>query len=198
MNGLAALAVNQASGHGASLLPAIAPSALDGFAVGALLSALCVLLVMVTRRILPRTRQSARSSAPANMRLQPATPALAAALAGAPYSLAAPAAASPFADESAETVFARPVHEDTAQLPELEPPPAVSFPAPDVTAAGHRSKHRLADADLYQGQDPIARPVRLDRQPETRRRAGRHAAPSIGASGRMSSKRALHPIAARD
>jgi hypothetical protein len=202
MNGFAALAVKEAavaSGHGASLLPAIAPSALDGFAVGALLSAVCVLLVMVTRRIFPRGRQSAGISVLANLPLQAATPALAAALSATPTSPATPAAASPFADESAEIIFARQGREDTAQLPELSrQPPAASFQSPDVRLAGRRSKHRLADADRPEGQDRIVRPEHLDRLPETRRGAGRHAAPSIGSSGRMASKRALHQMASRD
>jgi len=235
MNGFAALAVKEAAvatGHGPSLLPAIAPSALDGFAVGALLSALCVLLVMVTRDISRRSRQPARNGAPVSLRPLPKIPELTAALSPAPVhlaalvQLAAPTAASPFADESAEIVVARParedtargdtvrgdtirgdtiredtiredtIREDTAQLPEHSfPTPAVSFQAPEVTSAGHRRKHRLADADRPERQDRLER---LDRLPESRRGPGRHAAPSIGASGRMASKRALHPMAARD
>ena len=76
MSGFAALAVKEAavaSGLGTSLLPAIAPSALDGFAVGTLLSALCVLLVMAPRRISRRSRRSARNGAPQNRQDAPAT-----------------------------------------------------------------------------------------------------------------------------
>jgi hypothetical protein len=196
MNGFAALTVNEAavaSGHGAGLLPAIAPSALDGFAVGALLSALCVLLVMVPRHISRRSRQSARTSGWANVPHPPVTPYLSAALTAASAQLAAPAAASPFADESAEIVVRYPVREDTGQLSERSlPSPAGSFPSSEVRSAGRRSKHRQAEAAR------LDRPERQDRLPEARRGAGRHAAPSIGAGSRMASRRTLDPLASRD
>ena len=126
MNGLAALAVKEAaaaSGHGSSLLPAIAPSALDGFAVGALVSALCVLLVMVPRHIARRSRYSALSAAP--------TP------------LTAPvAASSPFADESAEMVIEYPVRDVTSLAGRSSDALASDLPSPEVRTAGSRSKHR--------------------------------------------------------
>ncbi len=169
MNGLAALTIKEAavaSGHGAGLLPAIAPSALDGFAVGALLSALCVLLVMVPRHF--------------SRRAPKAHP-------------AAPAVTSPFADESAEMVIGYPVRASSGQLPERSfPPPATTSSRTEVKSVGRRSKHRLTDAER------LDRPERQDRLPEARRGAGRHAAPPIGSGGRMGSKRALHPMAARD
>ena len=50
MNGLAPLAIKEAAGIGAGLLPAIPASAVDGFAVGMLLSGLCFLSVLASRR----------------------------------------------------------------------------------------------------------------------------------------------------
>jgi hypothetical protein len=134
MNGLAALAVKEAavaSGHGSSFLPAIAPSALDGFAVGALVSALCVLLVMVPRHIARRSRYSALSAAP--------TP------------LTAPvAASSPFADESAEIVIEYPVRDVTGQLAGRSSDALASnLPSPQVRTAGGRSKHRQAGSGRH-------------------------------------------------
>ena len=65
MNGFAALAVTpaaHASGIGQGLLPGIAPSLLDGFAVGALLSGACVLLVLASRRGVRRSRLASRDA----------------------------------------------------------------------------------------------------------------------------------------
>lgn len=71
MNAIAALAAKEAavvSGFGAGLL---APSAVDGFAVGTLLSGVCVLMVIRPRRRLRHARQgrdaqSSPAGAPAN------------------------------------------------------------------------------------------------------------------------------------
>jgi hypothetical protein len=52
--------------------------------------------------------------------------------------------------------------------------------------AGYHSKHRLID------------PEPGDRRPETRRNAGRHAAPSAGIGGRMNGRLAFRPLAVRD
>ncbi len=68
----------------------------------------------------------------------------------------------------------RAIREDTAQLP------------------------KLTDAVRPDRPERRDRLERLDRVPESRRGAGRHAAPSIGATGRMASRRALLPMAARD
>jgi hypothetical protein len=203
MNSFAALAVKEAaaaSGHGTSLLPAIAPSALDGFAVGALLSALCVLLVMVPRHISRRTRQSARTRGKADMPTRPATSAVAA-LSRAPTQEAASAGVtSPFADESAEIVVRYPVRDDAGQLIERSfYSPADSFPSPEAgTAAARRRKHRHSDADRPGRSEREDRLDRLDRLPEPRRGSGRHAAPPIGSGGRKANKLALHPMPARD
>ena len=63
MNGIAALAAKEvvaASGLGAGLLPGVAPSAVDGFAAGTLLSGVCFLLIVAPRHGLRRPRLSAR------------------------------------------------------------------------------------------------------------------------------------------
>jgi hypothetical protein len=70
MNGIAAIAVKEAavlSGFGSGLL---APSAVDGFAVGTLLSGVCLLMAIGPGRRLRRARQgrvtqSSRDVAPA-------------------------------------------------------------------------------------------------------------------------------------
>jgi hypothetical protein len=65
MNGFAGLAITpaaHASGLGQGLLPGMAPSLVDGFAVGALLSAACVLLVLVSRRGMRPSRLAARDA----------------------------------------------------------------------------------------------------------------------------------------
>ena len=125
MNGLAALAAKEAaiaSGVGASLLPGIAPSAIDGFAVGTLLSGLCFLMVMTPKRGLRRGRLAARvglfgSAAPAE-----------------PGYAHGVTLSDPFADESAEVVV--PLGSPLADEASL-----------DAKAGAHRSKHRLADQD---------------------------------------------------
>ncbi len=152
MNSFAALAVKEAataSGHGASLLPAIAPSALDGFAVGALLSALCVLLVMVPRHISRRTRQSARTRGPADadMPTRSATSAVAALSAAPTQEAASAGVTSPFADESAEIVVWHPLRDDAGQLAERSfHSPADRFPSPQSGTVARRRKHRQSEA----------------------------------------------------
>jgi hypothetical protein len=202
MNSFAALAVKEAataSGHGASLLPAIAPSALDGFAVGALLSALCVLLVMVPRHISRRTRQSARTRGPADMPTRPATFAVAALPAAPTQEAASAGVISPFADESAEIVVWHPLRDDAGQLAERSfHSPADRFPSPQSGTVARRRKHRQSEAGRSGRSERADRLDRLDRLPEPRRGSGRHAAPPIGSGGRKASKVALHPMPARD
>jgi hypothetical protein len=103
MIGLAALAVKEvagASGLSTNLLRGIPPSAVDGFAAGTLLSALCLLIVAAPRRPRRRGRRPVRESARANAPavLDPTAPDL-----------------SAFADESAETVVAYPVQALSAE-----------------------------------------------------------------------------------
>lgn len=112
MSGIAALAVKEAvaSGIGANLLPAIAPSAAEGFAVGALLSGACLLLVLVPRRM--RRRRPSASAA------RRASEVHAAERSDKSEYSPAPTMASPFADESAEVLMPYPVREEYSQVPE--------------------------------------------------------------------------------
>jgi hypothetical protein len=183
MSGLAALAVKEAavaSGLGTTFLPGVAPSAVDGFAVGTLLSGLCFLLVMAPRRRSHRKRRLARNAEQAVAPQNPVSPNLAgdvaapayvpapacapaSAYVAAPACATAGAACDPFADESAEVVVSYPIQE-------------VSLGLPDVNNAGH-SKHRLAGPEA-------------ERRPEIRRGAGRHAAPPAGVGSRTASRHA--------
>jgi len=115
VSGFTVLAVKEvavASGLSTGLLPAIAPSAIDGFAAGTLLSALCVLLVMAPRHGLRRRRARARAAARARAVAQvraahnPMTPDLSA-NAARQARLVPAASSNPLADESAEVVISR-------------------------------------------------------------------------------------------
>lgn len=81
-----------AFGLGLSLIPKFAPSAIDGFLVGAVLSGACCLLFVVPRRILGRSRLPARDDLLPAPTIDPAVPDL--------Y-IAAPGLA-PFGDQSNE------------------------------------------------------------------------------------------------
>lgn len=94
MSGIAALAAKEAvfaTGVGSALLPAIPPSAMDGFAAGTLLSGACFLLVALPRRTGRKARSaSARALATAGS----ATARLATGTAGAAATGAAAAGAT--------------------------------------------------------------------------------------------------------
>ncbi len=152
MNGIAAMAVKEAavvSGFGSGLL---APSAVQGFAVGTLLSGVCLLMAIGPRRRLRRVRRGrvTQSSRDGALAMAAAT--------SASSECSAAAMPGPLADESAEIVA-----------------PAGTYGrdegahAHDSKNNGHRSKHKLSD--------PHA-----SRRPEWRRSAPRHAAraPRIG------------------
>lgn len=165
MSGFAALAVKEAavaSGLGTTFLPGVAPSAVEGFAVGTLLSGLCFLLVMAPRRRSRRRGRSARRAGRASSTQTPPSY-------DRPEYVAAPAYAAtgvisdPFADESAEILVSYPVEESNLE--------------PRDERNGGSSRQRLTATEAQQ-------------RPEARRRAGRHAAPPSGASSRMTSKRA--------
>ncbi|HUD79566.1 MAG TPA: hypothetical protein VMR00_17095 [Streptosporangiaceae bacterium] len=127
MNGLAALAAKEAvvaTGLGTSLLPGIAPSAVDGFAVGTLLSGVCFLLVMVPRRGWRRPRQSAADTVLTEPEAAPGYDGYAG------YATAA-SLSGVLSDESAEIV--------------VSPPPLRDEVPQEPKGGGYRSKHRLAD-----------------------------------------------------
>ena len=157
MNGLAALAAKEAvvaTGLGTSLLPGVAPSAVDGFAVGTLLSGVCFLLVMVPRRGWRRPRQSAAGPPPHTVLTEPEAAPGYDGYAG--YATAA-SLSGVLSGESAEIV--------------VSPPPLRDEVPQEPKGGGYRSKHRLAD--------PVG-----DRRTETRRAPGRHAAPSARSGAR--------------
>ncbi len=178
MNGLAALAVKEAavaSGLGASLLPGIAPSAVDGFAVGTLLSGVCFLLVMAPRRGLRRARSSSGAGQLAN------------AAYSAPHTAGSvPVTVSdPFADEATEVVV--PALPTAAGLPSL-PGHDEAASGPDGKGNGYRSKHRMSGTGNGTAE----------RRPEAKRCPPRHAAPSVSLGSRMAGRLPLHPVAARN
>lgn len=110
MSGFTVLAVKEvavASGLSAGLLPGIAPSAIDGFAAGTLLSALCVLLVMAPRSGLRRRRARARAAARTIAAHNPMTPDLSRNAAARSARVVAAASSNPLADESAEVVISQ-------------------------------------------------------------------------------------------
>jgi hypothetical protein len=172
---LAAKDVAVASGLGTSVLPTIAPSVIDGFAAGTLLSALCVLLVMAPRRGFRRRRARARSGARTTSPRNPMTPELSgdAAAASRRARFAAVAISDPLADESAEVVISLADRYEWAQLP-------------GRANSGYATRHELPGSDVPQ------------RRPEVRRGSGRHAAPSAGVGSRVASKLVPHALAARD
>ncbi len=183
MNAIAALAAKEAavvSGLGAGLL---APSAVDGFAAGTLLSGICVLMVVGPGRRLRRARPGPEVVA---ARGGWGTTAYAA-----PAGYPVAAMSDPYADESAEALVP-PAATLPSALPMPSPSPAAS-PGRDEAGHGHdgksggyRSKHRLSE------------PEAGDRRPESRRSAPRHAAPSHGIGSRMVGRLPLHPLTVRD
>ena len=181
MNGIAALAAKEAlvaSGLGPSVLPGVAPSALEGFAVGSLLSGVCFLMVMAPRRV-RRARWSAKRRARLpgiDAQQRPEAPAQAGADAGAGADdYAAAPTDNPFADESAEIL----VPAGTAARLEMSQ-------ASQSHSGGHRGKPRLPDSDGS------------SRRPDARRGAPRHAARSPGIGSKVTSVFSSHPAGARD
>jgi len=171
---LAAKEVAVASGLGTSVLPTIAPSVIDGFAAGTLLSALCVLLVMAPRRGFRRRRTRARSGARTSSPRNPMTPELSGGSAAPRRArLAAVAISDPLADESAEVVISLADTYEWAQLP-------------GRATGGNPTRHELPGSAMPQ------------RRPEAKRGSGRHAAPPVGVGSRVASKLVPHALAARD
>jgi hypothetical protein len=181
MSGLAALAVHDvavASVAGTSLPAGLTPSVIDGFAAGALLSGLCLLLVMAPRRILRRRRPTVRGAAWASAQHQLITPDLSA-YAARPAKVLAATILDSLADESAEVVVCLPGRE--ARVPTRRPEARVPTRRPEARVPTRRPE-----------------PTVPTRRPEAKRSSGRHAAPPVGVGNRMVSKLALHPLAARE
>ncbi len=170
MSGIAALAVKEVivvSGYGSGLL---APSAVDGFAVGTLLSGACLLMAIGPRRRLRRVRQvrqgaktsSSRDGVSAN-----------AAFPSARSDYPATTMSGPLAYESAKVIASA----ETSGRDE-------GAHAHDSKNRGYRSKHRVSDPNA-------------SRRPESRHSPPRHAA-RAHRIGRMASKLPLHPLTVRD
>jgi hypothetical protein len=181
MSGFAALAVKEAavaSGLGTAVLPGIAPSALDGFAVGTLLCGVCFVLVKAPRRMSRRSKRSARGSMLTSAAHNPMTPDLSGYAAVKPAHQAAGSAANagPFADESAEMVISLSSRDEMAKLAEMA----------QLADAKNCGKHRLSSAEVP------------ERRPELKRGSGRHAAPPAGVGSRMASKFAGSAVMLRD
>ena len=215
MNGFAALAAKEAaavSGFGTGLLP---PSAVDGFAVGTLLSGVCVLMVIGPRRRLRRARRrpdaqssrdGARKGAPAAARPDDSLATISDPPAGESAETVVPSARAVLSARTAPS--AMPVttawtghSAGTVPSPKLfvsawTVPVAMSVPAApsgrDGAGPGHdgkngyRSKHRMPE------------PAASDRRPESRRSAPRHAAPAHWVSSRLASRLPLYPLPVRD
>jgi hypothetical protein len=129
MNGIAALAVKEvavASGFGSGLL---APSAVDGFAVGTLLSGVCLLMAIGPRRRRRRARQE---------RTAPSRVGVSAIAASVPVrgDYSAATMSGPLANEWANVVA-------PAEMSSRDE----SGHAQDSKNNGYRSKHRLSDSD---------------------------------------------------
>ncbi len=180
MSGFAVLAVKEAavaSGLGTTVLPGIAPSALDGFAVGTLLCGLCLVLVVAPRRLSRRSRRSARGSALTSVAHNPMTPDLSGYATRSAYPAARGSAdAGPFGDESAEMVVSLSSREEMARLAEMA----------QLVDLKNSGKHRLSGAEA------------AERRPELKRGSGRHAAPPAGVGSRMASKFAGSAVTVRD
>jgi hypothetical protein len=166
MYGIAALAVKEAAGSGL-----LSPSTVDGFAVGTLLSALCLLMAMGPRRRLRRARRA---------RVAPSSR----------DSLSSRAAAIPARSDCLTATAPGPLTEVPVEVAAEAVAQAVTpgreegAHATDGKDNARRSKHRLSGPDAARRQ-------------ELGRTAPRHAAPAHRI-GRMASKAPLHPVAARD
>lgn len=123
-----------ASGVGAGIVPAIGNSAVDGFAVGTLLSGACFMLVAAQRRTKLQKRYGSGQGAGALAALPPS-----------------PSSIGTFGDESAEALV--------PGQPGADQEPADLVPdglVPDGRG-GYRSKHRLTDPAAATDRWPDAR-----------------------------------------
>jgi hypothetical protein len=217
MSAWVAIAAKEAAtttSQGSGILHGISSGALDGFAVGALLTGLCFLMI-VAPRSLQRPRPSARQSLwPSFIRRTQvqrdhyAAPEDTDAVAADTYSLAAESeivfSAAPVADNAEDTnevadfelaedfgghAGADPYAAETAVALDAEPvldlnEAPLEEQAPPESGRGYRSRHRLTDQEA------------AERRPENRRSAPKHAAPSTRFGRRMSNKLAVFPLVA--
>jgi hypothetical protein len=199
---------------GSGILHGISDGALDGFAVGAMLTGLCFLMIVAPRSF-QRPRLSARQSLWPSFIRRPllqrdyfAAPGEVYAVAADPYSLSAESemvfSAAPVAEEAEDTkeaadlelaedfaghAGADPYAIETAVALDAEPvldlnEAPVEEQAPAQSGRGYRSRHRMIDQESG------------ERRPESRRSAPKHAAPSTRFRRRMSSKLAIFPLVA--
>lgn len=195
MSTWAAVAAKEAaltSSAGASLLHGITPGAIDGFAVGALLTGSCF-LVVAAPRMLRRTRLSGRDGmwGTGTRRIRArhdyfATPTGSDAAAADPDAAAdsdlyvAPVGGNPYAPPTGGDPFTV-VADDDIILPGTGSDEASHD---ESGRSGYRSKHRMASSDA-------------ERRADARRTPPRHAAPSAGLVSWMSGRFAASPLAAR-
>lgn len=185
MIGSAAVAAKEtavASALGVSLLPGVAPSAVDGFAAGTLLTGVCFLLIKEAPRRLRRHHQRAEerrraSAAPVGDLSASEFRDLRASEFGDLHAvefgdLGAGEFGDLYADEAAE------------MLVSAAGPTRYQIPLPADEFTGRPSSHRAHGHSAGTWR------------PDGRRAGGRHAAP--GMSSRLASKFPYHPIAVRD
>jgi hypothetical protein len=222
MSAWAAVAVKEAAvttGSGAGILHSIAPGALDGFAVGALLTGICF-LVIVAPRTLRRSRLSAREgiwsgntrhvhvrqpdyfAAPADTHSQ----ATADMYSPAPAGMYAPALADTYSLAATDPDFAvdagfvnpfapageRLVMKAGADPYAVDADDDIVLPGDgdDAAAQGNGRSGYLSKHRSMGSEES-------DRRQESRRRQPRHAAPSAGFASRMSARFAVTPLLAR-
>ncbi|MGO8957382.1 MAG: hypothetical protein ACLQFR_08460 [Streptosporangiaceae bacterium] len=224
MNGIAVLAAKGTAvvpGFGSALL---APSAVDGFAAGTLLTGVCVLIVMGRRR---RRRRPPPSSETPPVRVRLVAKAAPAAT---DTDCAAPMLADPGAENLAGA-FVLPATPELSITPDLAttpvPPAAPELPAaaelpaapelladtvpsaplapaaaPELSAAFARRESGLARDGLtsgYRSKHRMSHPDAGEWRPESRRTAPRHAAPSPGLGfSSLADRIPMHPLPVRD
>jgi len=200
MNTWAVLAAKEAavaSGLGAGIVPAVGAGSLDGFALGALMSGTCILMLTSPRRGRRRglaAAASGRALAAARERHQPAMPEPAGPEPAVPDAVL-PRAAGPEAVPGAVLPHAAGPEAARDVTAGYRAPITVPAPQPDENGAeaedreevagggGYRSRHRLADQGVS------------SRRSGTRRNSPRHAAPPASFSSRMTGRIAGRALA---
>lgn len=145
-------------GIGVSLLPRFVPTALDGIAIGTMLSGACLLLIIAPRHTLRRSRR----------RLGMFTVPDRAFLTRRGDGRLARPGSDQLGDEATEVIAPPGVRPQGA--------PDSDEAHPDGRKTGYRSRHRRDEQESGQWR------------PESRQRTPRHAAPSAGFSSRIASR----------